>query len=84
MAFDILGASVLVCVVLIVIIIIVFAVLWLFFKVLFEFFPSVVIAVLVWWYTRDFTITVVAFLGSALFFAYMGYRRKKERRQYTR
>ena len=84
MAFDILGAGLLVCVALIVIIVIVFAVLWLFFKVLFAFFPSIVIAGLVWYFTNDFAFTVVAFLGSALFFAYMGYRRKNDRRQFTR
>ncbi len=79
MVSELLGLSIVLCIALIVVGVIVFAVLWLFFKVLIEFFPSVVVAGLVFWVTRDFLLTLIAFLVSAIIFAAIGMSVRRQR-----
>jgi hypothetical protein len=67
------------CVVLVVVVIIVLLVFILLLKFVIEFFPSVIIAGLVWWFSRDLLITLVAFLVSAIVFAIIGSRRRRGR-----
>jgi len=68
------------CIALIVVIIVIFLVFFLLLKFVFEFFPSVVIAGLVYWYTgADLILTIVAFLASAVVFGIIGHLRRRDR-----
>ena len=55
-----------------------FLVFFLVLKFIVEFFPSVLIAGLVWWFTGgDLFMTIVAFLASAVVFAIVGHYRRR-------
>jgi hypothetical protein len=82
MVGEILGLGIVACIALIVIVVIAFLVVWLFFKILIEFFPSVVVALIVFLISRDFLLTLVAFLLSAILFAAIGVSRRRRRREY--
>jgi hypothetical protein len=66
------------CIALIVVIIVIFLVFFLLLKFVVEFFPSVVIAGLVYWYTGgDLILTIVAFIASAIILAIIGHLRRR-------
>lgn len=68
------------CIALVVVIIVIFLVFFLLLKFVVEFFPSVVIAGLVYWYTTgDLVWTIIAFLASALVFGIIGHLRHQGR-----
>ena len=67
------------CIVLIVVVVIILLVFILALKFVIEFFPSVIIAGLVWYFTNDFFYTLVAFLATAVIFALIGYARRRNR-----
>ncbi len=68
------------CVAIIVVIIIIFLILWLFFKVLFAFFPSIVVAVIVFFVTDgNWVYALAAFVLSAIIFAVIGANRRRDR-----
>ena len=66
------------CIALVIVIIVIFLVFFLMLKFVVEFFPSVIIAGLVYWFTEgDLLLTIVAFLVSALVFAIIGHLRRQ-------
>jgi len=68
------------CIAIVVVIIVVFLVFFLLLKFVVEFFPSVLIAGLVYWFTNgNFLLTIVAFLASALVFGIIGHLRRQGR-----
>ena len=67
------------CIVLIVVVVIILLVFVLALKFVIEFFPSVIIAGLVWYFTNDFFYTLVAFLATAVIFALIGRARRQNR-----
>ncbi len=80
MALDIASLGIMACVAIIVVIIVIFLVLWLFFKVLFAFFPSIVVAVIVFFVTEgNWVYALVAFVLSAIIFAAVGANRRRNR-----
>ncbi len=83
MALDIASLGIMACVAVIVVIVVIFLVLWLFFKVLFAFFPSIVVAVIVFFVTGgNWVYALIAFVVSALIFAAMGANRRRNRNRY--
>ena len=83
MALDIASLGIMACVAIIVVIVVIFLVLWLFFKVLFAFFPSIVVAVIVYLVTGgNWVYAVIAFVVSALILAAMGANRRRNRPRY--
>jgi hypothetical protein len=77
---DLASLGIMACVAIIIIIVIIFFVLWLFFKFLFAFFPSIVVAVIVYLVTGgNWVYAVIAFVVSALIFAAMGANRRRNR-----
>ncbi len=80
MALDIASLGIMACVAIIVVIIVIFLVLWLFFKVLFAFFPSIVVAIIVFFVTDgNWVYALIAFVVSALVFAAMSANRRRNR-----
>ncbi len=80
MALDIASLGIMACVAIIVVIIVIFLVLWLFFKVLFAFFPSIVVAVIVFFVTGgNWVYALIAFVASALIFAAISANRRRNR-----
>ena len=79
MAWDLAGIGALACVAIVIIIIIVFLFLWLFLKLVFAFFPSIIVALIVFLITQNWVLALVAFVVSALIFAAMGADRRRRR-----
>ncbi len=77
---DPLGTGLLLCIAIVIVMIVVFLVFWLLLKVVIEFFPSVVLAGLAWWVTRDIGLALVVFIVSAVIFWIIG-RAYRARRQ---
>lgn len=74
--FDI---SLTACIVLIVVVVIILLVFVLMLKFVIEFFPSLIIAGIVWFFTENLFYTLVAFLATAVIFALIGYARRMNR-----
>jgi uncharacterized membrane protein len=69
------------CIALIVIIVIIFLVFLFVLEFVIEFFPSVLIAGLTWWLSGgDLIWTIIAFVVSAIFFAFIGHTRRRRTR----
>jgi hypothetical protein len=64
------------CIVAVVIIIVVFLLLFFIFKFVIAFFPSIVVALIVFLLTGNWIVTAVAFILSALIFAAVGSKRR--------
>ena len=77
---DLPTLGIMACVAIVVVIVIIFLVLWLFFKVLFAFFPSIVVAVIVFFVTGgNWVYALIAFVLSAIIFAAVGANRRRDR-----
>ena len=78
---DLLSIGMMACAAIIIVVIIIFLVIWLFFRVLFAFFPSVVVAIIVFFVTDgNWVYALVAFVLSAILFAAIGASRRRDRR----
>ncbi len=77
---DLATLGIMACLAIVVVIVIIFLVLWLFFKVLFAFFPSIVVAVIVFFVTGgNWVYALIAFVLSAIIFAAVGANRRRDR-----
>jgi hypothetical protein len=65
------------CIALIIVVLVVFFFIWLVFKFVIYFLPSIIVAVLVYLVTKDLGLTAAAFIVSAIIFAIWGYNRKR-------
>jgi hypothetical protein len=72
----------LLCIAIIIIVLVVFFFIWLVFKFIIYFLPSIIVAILVYLVTGgNIGLTVVAFVLSAIIFAAWGWSRKREYRR---
>jgi membrane protein implicated in regulation of membrane protease activity len=67
------------CLAAIIVILVVFFLLWFVFKFLIAFFPSIVVALIVWLVSGNWIIAAVAFVLSAILFAALGAQRRRPR-----
>jgi hypothetical protein len=72
------GLTALACLAIIIVVVIIFLVLWFLFRFIIAFFPSIVVAVIVWYITKSALLGLVAFVATALIFAFLGSRRRRE------
>ena len=80
MALDLAGLGLVVCLAAIVIVIIIFLILWFLFKFTVAFFPSIIVALIIWWVSGgNWLYALIAFVVSALIFAAVGSDRRKRR-----
>lgn len=80
MALDLTGLGIVICLAAIVIVVIIFLVLWFLFKFTIAFFPSIIVAVIIWWVSGgNWLYALIAFALSALVFAAVGSDRRKQR-----
>ena len=73
-----------VCIVIFLVILIVFFFIWLVFKFIIYFLPSIIVAVIVYLVTGNLGLTAAAFILSAILFAVWGWNRKRGYRSYPR
>ena len=74
--------SAIICIALIIVVLVVFFIIWLVFKFIIYFLPSIIVAVIVYFVTQGHLgYTAVAFILSAIIFAAWGYNRKREYRR---
>jgi hypothetical protein len=72
----------LICIGIIIVVLIVFFFVWLFFKFVIYFFPSIIVAILVFFVTDgNLVFTGLAFVLSAIIFAAWGWNRKRDYRR---
>jgi len=69
----------LLCIGVIIVVLIVFFFVWLFFKFVIYFLPSIIVAIIVYFVTHgNVGLTLVAFVLSAILFAAWGYNRRRD------
>ena len=67
------------CAIVIIVVLIIFFLLWFMFKFIIAFFPSIVVALIVYLITESWILALVSFVVTALIFAAMGDRRRRQR-----
>lgn len=65
------------CIIIFIVILIAFFFLWMIFKFIIYFLPSIIVALVVYLVTLDLGLTLVAFVLSAIVFAAWGYNRQR-------
>jgi hypothetical protein len=71
----------LICIAIIIIVLIVFFFIWMIFKFIIYFLPSIIVSIIVYLITGNWGYTLVAFVLSAIIFAVWGYNRKRDHRR---